>query len=74
MKYSNCEERLEVINADLHELETRRDNLQLKIDSLESTKLEINEAMKNEAATKLMDAIAQSGKSHAEVLDMLSSS
>lgn len=73
MKYSNCEERLEVINADLHELETRRDNLQLKIDSLESTKLEINEAMKNEAATKLMDAIAQSGKSHRPALPPLPS-
>lgn len=68
------EERLEVINHDLHELETRRDNLQLKIDSLEATKFEIHETMKTNQANSVMDAINRSGKSVQDVLNMLTSS
>lgn len=73
MQHGN-EKRLEVINRDLHELETRHDNIQLKIDSLEKTKLEINESMKTEQANNVMNAIHQAGKSPQDVIDMLAQS
>ena len=68
------QDRLQVINQDLNELETRRDNIQLKIDSLEATKLEINQSMQTEQANKVMSAIKQSGKTPQDIINMLTSS
>lgn len=67
----SIEDRIAAVQSEIDEMLVRRNNIQSKIDDLESKKQSLLDEQENEKLKEIQTIIAASGKSTDEILQML---